>query len=767
MVVPDWIDSAVRGPAQALSIGILHVTRANNSLDEIALKEVVGISPERRRVGAPSAHSVSVIGISSGSTGTPKLVLITHANLFAVAATMQARFGLSENDRCVCVLPLYSGFALKIELVAPLLIGSSVALPKTQKPDDIAIWSSELNPTWFTATPTFLHAALDKLRATKDQKLVHSLRFFAASSAYLPEELRTGLEMSLGIPGLEYYGSREAGIIAANPAPPAKRKPGSAGLIFPDEVAILDDNGEILPGGSTGAIAVCGQGISPGYLEALPTGRDSIDLPANSSKWLLTGDLGVIDADGFLWVVGRSKEMINRGGEKISPYEIEKVLLSHPSVKEAAAFSVPHPRLGENIAAAAVLKVGAHTRSVELRDFLYEQLPTSKVPGHIFIMPSLPRGQNGKILRTRLVDSVADIVRNIARPKNIIEFEILEVWQRLIGRTDIGVEDDFFEAGGDSLLATHMLLEVEAIIGKRVPESALRRSVTVRRLGRVAEEAVSKQTELVTCARSGAGKPFFFCHGDYTTRGLYASKLADLLGHDRSIFLLHPPHDFDKDAQITIEMMAQAYLPQVLASQPVGSFRLGGHCNGGLIAWEIAHQLEQAGREVESVILIDSPSLNARSSFRAIHRFLHSITFITSEKIGGKIESNVMRALWILAKIIYYIERHGFDKGLKRIHRAIVESEPYALEISARAYYKTVVSYLPPKIKGAVYCLLSEDSWDKQDFSSVPWNHLAGEVHCERIAGKHLTCITTHVAELADLLNRLLSPSEQSSPSRS
>ena len=214
-------------------------------------------------------------------------------------------------------------------------------------------------------------------------------------------------------------------------------------------------------------------------------------------------------------------------------------------------------------------------------------------------MPSLPRGQNGKISRSRLVDSVADIVRNIARPKNIIEFEILEVWQRLIGRTDIGVEDDFFEAGGDSLLATHMLLEVEAIIGKRVPKSALRRSVTVRRLGSVAEEAVSKQTELVTCARSGAGKPFFFCHGDYTTRGLYASKLADLLGHDRSIFLLHPPHDFDKDAQTTIETMAQAYLPQVLASQPVGSFRLGGHCNGGLIAWEIAHQLEQAGREVE------------------------------------------------------------------------------------------------------------------------------------------------------------------------
>ena len=280
--MPWWCQigsiSAVRGPAQALSIGILHVTRANNSLDEIALKEVVEISPERRRVGAPSAHSVSVIGMSSGSTGTPKLVLITHANLFAVAATMQARFGLSENDRCVCVLPLYSGFALKIELVAPLLIGSSVALPKTQKPDDIAIWSSELNPTWFTATPTFLHAALDKLRATKDQKLVHSLRFFAASSAYLPEEVRTGLETSLGIPGLEYYGSREAEIIAANPAPPAKRKPGSAGLIFPDEVAILDDNGEILPGGSTGAIAVCGQGISPGYLEALPTGRNSIDV---------------------------------------------------------------------------------------------------------------------------------------------------------------------------------------------------------------------------------------------------------------------------------------------------------------------------------------------------------------------------------------------------------------------------------------------------------------------------------------------------------
>src|SRR6185312_16496080 len=193
------------------------------------------------------------------------------------------------------------------------------------------------------------------------------------------------------------YGLREAGVVAANPAPPAKRKPGTVGLITSD-VAILDSDGRRLPAGDTGAVAVRGPGLSPGYVDTLPIGDDAV--PAEntpSNEWQLTGDLGVIDAEGFLSIIGRTKDIINRGGEKIAPSETERALLLHPAVREAVAFGVPHPRLGESVSAAVVLKPDTETTSAELQSFLYEHLTSSKIPQRVHIVEKLPRTQTGKV----------------------------------------------------------------------------------------------------------------------------------------------------------------------------------------------------------------------------------------------------------------------------------------------------------------------------------------------------------------------------------
>src|SRR6185437_16760210 len=214
-----------------------------------------------RRVGAPSAQSVSIVQMSSGSTGTPKLILVTHRNLFDIAEKLRNWFVLSSADRCACLLPIYSGFGFKVALMAPLLLGSSVALPKNQRPEDVVAWCCELDPTWFVAIPPFLNATLDWLRADERGTPKHSLRFFASGTTYLSDAVRTGLETALGVPGLEFYGLREAGVVAANPAPPMKSKPGSVGLTTSD-VAILDSNSRRLPAGDTGAVAVRGPGIS-------------------------------------------------------------------------------------------------------------------------------------------------------------------------------------------------------------------------------------------------------------------------------------------------------------------------------------------------------------------------------------------------------------------------------------------------------------------------------------------------------------------------
>jgi oxalate---CoA ligase len=184
------------------------------------------------------------------------------------------------------------------------------------------------------------------------------------------------------------------------------------------------------------------------------------------------------------------------------------------------------------------------------------------------------------------------------------------------------VEDDFFELGGDSLLAAHMILEVETLTGQRIPRSSLGAASTIRELANVVMHNVPSNEEMVTCAQRGTKTPFFFCHGDFLTRGFYGLRLGPLLGPDQTVFLLHPPPLSELRTNTSIEVIAELYVPHLLAAQPNGAFRLGGFCNGGLLAWEIARQLVGKDRQVELVVIINTISLNARPTFRAIARML-------------------------------------------------------------------------------------------------------------------------------------------------
>ena len=758
VVLPGWIDLPAAALARARSIGVFHASRATHSLAEISLEPVVEVPSARQRSGAPSPRSVSVIQMSSGSTGTPKLILVTHANLFDIAGKMRTWLALSANDRCACILPIYAGFGFKIALLAPLLIGSSVAIAKKQQPEDIAAWISDLDPTWFVATPTYLHAALDKLRSAADGKVVHSLRFFASTSAYLPEAVRRGLESILGIPGLEYYGMGEAGIIAANPAPPATRKPGSVGLISRD-VAILNSEGEILPRGAAGAIAVRGQGVSPGYIEALPLGCDTLpDTDTSPNKWALTGDLGVVDADGFLSIVGRTKEIINRGGEKVSPYEVEKALLQHPAVREAGVFAVPHPRLGENVAAAVVLHRGADATSSDIQQFLYANLAPCMVPQQIFILERISKGRTGKIDRAKLSETFAHHVPRPAPPQNALESDILNIWRRLIEREDIGVEDNFFEAGGDSLIVVQMLLEVEAMIGHRVPATALQNVYSIRQLASVAMTLPSSTSEVVTCAQDGGGIPFFFCHGDYNMRGVYVAKLVELLGKDQTVFVVHPWRTTREP--ITIEEMARSYAPELAALYPSGPLRIGGHCNGGLLAWALAHEFEKMGRRIEFIVFLDTFSFNARPALRRAEQALKLAQRLVPAAISEKIERNGMRTLW---QVLQWVDRPVTITQIIRwtykriVHCIRTNDRTYLHEDIESSRYLTIMSkYIPPKIDCALLCLTSEEMQKKLSRSPWPWHKLARRVSTEHIPGSHLDVILGNLEEFARILRRHL-----------
>src|SRR5262249_6406108 len=243
------------------------------------------------------------------------------------------------------------------------------------------------------------------------------------------------------------------------------------------------------------------------------------------------------------------------------------------------------------------------------------------------------------------------------------------------------------------------------------------------------------------CARRGSGTPFFFCHGDFLTRGFWALRLASLLGHDQPVFLLHPYRDTDIDPETTMETMARSYVPHLLAAQPNGVFRLGGFCNGGLLAWEIAHQLASAGRKVEFVVLVETLSLNAQPTFRAMERRLRSKEPAAPNKPGQEVKLD-MCAVWNRA-------RQDSRTG---------DPVAYPIEVaqSAARFYPVMTNYVPPKIDSAVICVVCEGSQRKIEFSQSCWRDLASEVHCEQISGGHHNCVTTHLSELADLLRPLL-----------
>jgi thioesterase domain-containing protein len=384
---------------------------------------------------------------------------------------------------------------------------------------------------------------------------------------------------------------------------------------------------------------------------------------------------------------------------------------------------------------------------------------------------NLPKGSTGKLSRSRLADALPD-VRRVVPAGSMLEFQIARIWQGLIRRADFGVEDNFFGLGGDSFLALKMLAQVETFTGQSIPPYLFGVKPTIHELANVIMQRIPATEELVTCAQLGTGTPLFYCHGDFLTRGFYAARLANLLGRDQSVYLLHPFRDSELTSDMSMETMARAYVPHVLAGQPNGAFRFAGFCNGGLLAWEIAHQIAAAGRRVESVVLVDTPSFNAWPIFRGANHVLSWIGGITSKTMGKTLD---MRMVWELAR---RIDRYVFDLrdlASKKDCGAFVNGgQPDDLRLewqaaaikSASKFLPIMTSYIPPKIDTAIFCALSQEQRRKKEYSPFAWRRLAREVHYQQISGEHHNCVTIHLHELADLLRDVLSDAHPKSNTR-
>lgn len=353
----------------------------------------------------PDDNETALVLHTSGTTSRPKRVPLAHANLKISARNVSGTYQLTAEDVSLCVMPLFHVHGLVASTLATFFTGGTVIVPPRFNP--LSFWSTarDHRVSWYSAVPTIHQVLLSRSKAGARPAGAEHLRFIRSCSASLPPQMMADLEERFGAPVLEAYGMTEAAHqMASNPLPPGARKPGSVGRGTGLSIAILDEAGNQLPAGATGEVSIKGPNVFSGY-ESNPEANAS----SFSNGWFRTGDQGHLDGEGYLTLVGRIKELINRGGEKISPREIDEVLLTHQAVAEAVCFGVPDRVYGEEVAAA--VKLASEATEAELIAHCRASLADFKCPKVIYIVEAIPRTATGKIQRRNVAAEIAKTPR--------------------------------------------------------------------------------------------------------------------------------------------------------------------------------------------------------------------------------------------------------------------------------------------------------------------------------------------------------------------
>jgi len=463
LILQQGHDSASREVAHALGIPVIELAaRTQGEAGRLLAQGSAPAAPARRA----GPQDVALVLHTSGTTSQPKLVPLSQANLCASAVHVAATLALTPSDRCLNVMPLFHIHGLVAALLASLSSGASVVCTPGFRERDFFAWVEQCSPTWYTAVPTIHQAVLKAAEQAGHVIRDYPLRFIRSSSAALAPPVMAALEQTFGCPVIEAYGMTEAAHqMTSNPLPPAPRKPGSAGRAAGPEVAIMDQTGTVLPPGNVGEIVIRGPNVTSGYC-----GNPDANVAAYAHGWFHTGDQGRLDAEGYLFITGRLKEIINRGGEKVSPREIDEALLAHAQVAQAVAFAVEHPRLGEDVSAAVVLHEGASVSEPALRDFLFERLADFKVPTRVVVVDRIPLGATGKMQRIGMAQRLAAALQTTYEPpRTPAEHVLARIWAELLGVETVGRADNFFGLGGDSLQATQVNARVRRLLGAELP----------------------------------------------------------------------------------------------------------------------------------------------------------------------------------------------------------------------------------------------------------------------------------------------------------
>jgi acyl-CoA synthetase (AMP-forming)/AMP-acid ligase II/thioesterase domain-containing protein/acyl carrier protein len=761
LVVEAGLDSAARPVAAALNIPVFELTARPSSLAGDIDLSGPGLATSGQPL-LPRPEEVALLLHTSGTTSRPKLVPLTQANLTASARHIAESLALTSDDRCLNVMPLFHVHGLEAALLATIASGGSVVCCPGFVAPKFFDWVAEFAPTWYTAVPTIHQSVL--ARSKQQNSPGTRLRFIRSCSSALAPSLMEEMEAVFRVPVIEAYGMTEAAHqMTSNPLPPGKRKPGSVGLAAGPEVAIMDDSGCLLPPGAAGEIVIRGANVTPGYV-----GNSGANAAAYKDGRFRTGDQGYIDADGYLFLSGRLKEIINRGGEKIAPRELDETLLTHPAVSQAVAFSVPHSTLGETVAAAVVLRPGCRAEERDLREFVAGRLALFKVPEKILFLDEIPKGATGKIQRIGLaarlgvgeIRPMASSGAAFVAPRSRMEKQIAAIVADTLGVSRVGMTDSVFDLEADSLLVAMLLARIRESEGTEISFLQLAEEPTVAGLCRLAATRPAQvHDKLRVVVRPGNGGPALFCVPGSTGNVAVFFQLARRLGQGQAVTAFRLP---SWDSGYRIEELAAHYVADMMEALPEGPYHLAGFCTGGFVAYEMARQIREKGGEVGVLALFDCYNhawTAGRSRFRRLacridlfrRRFRYQRRNIAKRGVSGAIR--YLRPKF--AALLETTRNRSVERTYRLIAGAGLKSHDPRLAIRLAAS-----RYVPQVWAGRLHLFrVDEPHVDAYPHSEMGWTGLAeGGIEVHDITGNHMTIFSEpQVQVVAEGLLELLS----------
>jgi acyl-CoA synthetase (AMP-forming)/AMP-acid ligase II/thioesterase domain-containing protein/acyl carrier protein len=594
--------------ARQMGLGIIEyqLSCENNDINlslELLSSSRVSYGNERK-----SDSDVCLLATTSGTTSTPKVVPSQYQSKVSIIKSFLSYFGEDQNAFTISLAPKHvSNFIGNINTT--MMAGGTIMVLDKFKHNELIEILEKYPITWFTASPAVLSSLSEYITNSNLDIKASQLRFIRASGAPLPLKSKLELESIFKTEVIQTYGMTEVGNISSTYKNPKGFKEGSVGISTGINIKILDDE-----------ILVKGPSVFGGYENPEET-NDKYFIDG----WFKTGDMGYIDEDGYIFITGRIKEMINKGGEKVSPYEVEKYILESSKILQAAVFPYPNDLGSEDVAAAIKLKEDYTFSLLEMRDFLSNKLSSYKMPSVLYIVGDIPISENGKVQRKKLYQLLEEEKSNLVIKKYDLiqasseidendltntEIKLYQMWRKVLKNKNFGPNDDFFKLGGDSLASVSVLSEIEDTFSLRMPINTFFECRTIRALGGYIDNAVNKIENLkflMPIKLSGSKTPLICLHtGD--GQAVTYHNIGRFLDDDRPVYgFKFRMNKGDWIHPLSFDALGQVYADEIETLCPEGPYYVLGGCYGGILALKVAITLKERGKEVAAVIMLDSP----------------------------------------------------------------------------------------------------------------------------------------------------------------